>query len=70
MDDMSEGSLSLIFAVLAFFAGLITEFFLKILSRHYDEHRNRVFQKRVLRGDLGALWYVVSTPYKSLLSMR
>lgn len=53
MGDMSEGSvLSFIYAALGFLAGFIVEFFFGILSRHYDEYRDGVLQKRVLIGDL------------------
>ena len=42
----------LIFAVLGFLVGFFTEFLLGLLQRHYNEYRDRVVQKRVLRGDL------------------
>lgn len=53
MSDMSEGNvLYYIYTALGFLAGFIVEFFFRILSRHYDEYRDGVLQKRVLRGDL------------------
>ena len=52
---MSEGNtLNYIYVALGFLAGFIVEFFFGILSRHYEEHRERVLQKRLLRGDLRA----------------
>ena len=42
----------LISAVLGFLVGFFAEFLLGVLQRHYDEYRDRVVQKRVLRGDL------------------
>jgi len=49
---MNEEILNYIYIALSFLAGFIAEFFLGILSKHYEEHRDRVLQKRLLRGDL------------------
>lgn len=55
MNGLSEGNnLNYILIVLGFLAGFIVEFFFGILSRHYEEYRERVSQKRLLRGDLRA----------------
>jgi hypothetical protein len=44
----------LLSAVLGFLGGFFAEFLLGLLQRHYEEYRDRVLQKRVLRGDLRA----------------
>jgi hypothetical protein len=44
----------LISAVLGFLVGFFAEFLLGLLQTHYNEYRDRVVQKRVLRGDLRA----------------
>lgn len=51
--DMSEANiLYYVYGAFGFLAGFLVKLFLGIISRHYEEHRDRVLQKRVLRGDL------------------
>lgn len=53
--DIREGNvLHYIFLVSGFLGGFFAEFFLKILSRLYDDYRDRILEKRVHRGDLRA----------------
>jgi len=51
--DISEWNiLQYIYLAFGFLAGFFAEFFLKVISRHYEEYRDRILQKRLLRGDL------------------
>lgn len=53
---MTLGEIIYFFSLIgAYIVGFLSEFFMKIVSRRYEEYRDKVVQKRISRGDLACV---------------